>query len=369
LLVCVQFFPTQFNRTKSITGSSSSGSSIEATHSQEVNTGRIRNSDSNFRKSKTPSSSRQPATVITDHNGNTRTHEQGYFEEQQPSQASGSAQPRSSPGSEDDFAGIGDESTDDNIPDVFSSPEFANNGPTTLNDLEDGRARRQSPSEFRSRFITLKAEPRPENQSSATISPEVQGQVIALEALVGNIKTERQIERVSLYLDDLRFESAHELRSQNEQDEIKAEAFRVYLHSGKVDTDRMWWDLDFWRLMKEMPSSIVDFDEVDERHLRDELLLLTQRWVSLAASGQLGKLVQHKDIKELQEKNGTPADILTMFLELYRHKKGFDVWTREHMSNARIKVIKVWKQARLKRPRTVDHEGTIIYTLYQTSLN
>jgi hypothetical protein len=122
-----------------------------------------------------------------------------------------------------------------------------------------------------------------------------------------------------------------------------------------LDTQRLLLDLDFWRLMRAIPSEIIAFHEIDDRHLRDELSLLAQRWLSLAASGDLGGLEQCEEVRAVKEKDGIPAEALKAFLENYRREEGFAWWNWHHMSGARLEVIRVWNKRQPKR--TLDSEG------------
>jgi hypothetical protein len=233
---------------------------------------------------------------------------------------------------------------------ISTRKPIANN--TTIK-LENEDPANHIPLEQKIHPATINLESLPQN----TISRQVQEQLVALEALVGNVITAKQIQSASLYLDDL--------RTNNEQDEAKAVAWRLYIDSDKVDTERMWWDLDFWRLMREVPTAVVDFDEIRERYLRDQLLLLAQRWVSLAASGGLGELEQCQEVRAVKEKGGAPAEILKAFLESFKRRKGFERWTRDRMSDARMEVIKVWNKCQLKRP--LNSKGIISYASRQSS--
>jgi len=91
------------------------------------------------------------------------------------------------------------------------------------------------------------------------------------------------------------------------------------------------------------------------------LVLLAQRWTSLEASGDLGKLERHKEVKEAKEQGGSPAATLRAYLEYYKREEGFESWTRDHMSDARFKVVDVWKKAQYqKRPLPVEGNFLIL---------
>lgn len=102
--------------------------------------------------------------------------------------------------------------------------------------------------------------------------------------------------------------------------------------------------------MRAIPSDIVDFYEINDYYLCDELFLLAQRWLSLAASGDLGELEQCDEVRAVKDKRGTPAEVLAAFLESYQRKKAFARWTWRHMSDAKLEVIKEWNKRQPKRP-------------------
>jgi hypothetical protein len=117
----------------------------------------------------------------------------------------------------------------DSTPEVFI-PQSSTTQPFTprysdkIINLENEAS--QSPVEQQYRSVAVKTEPLAESSSSRSTSEEVEGAMVALKPLVGKINSPQQIRRASTYLDGL---------GNDEQNEIKAEAWRVYTHSKEID--------------------------------------------------------------------------------------------------------------------------------------
>lgn len=88
---------------------------------------------------------------------------------------------------------------------------------------------------------------------------------------------------------------------------------------------------------------ITDYDAADGLPRKD-LLLLAQRWASLSLHGVLGRLESHEDIIAVNDRNGSPAEVLRAFLECYRRANGFERWNRRHMRDLRLRVVKIWQE-------------------------
>jgi hypothetical protein len=60
----------------------------------------------------------------------------------------------------------------------------------------------------------------------------------------------------------------------------------------------------------------------------------------------LSELEEWEEIKAAKEKGELMAGQLRAFLETYKRKVGFDLWTLEHMNDARHQLMKVWYKYR-----------------------
>lgn len=89
------------------------------------------------------------------------------------------------------------------------------------------------------------------------------------------------------------------------------------------------------------------------QEIHQDLRLLIQRWVSLAANGGLKKLLRmhNSDIRAVVDRGGTQAETLKAYLEAYKEDEGVEEWTKEHMNFARAEVVGAWNRMREQRKR------------------
>lgn len=175
----------------------------------------------------------------------------------------------------------------------------------------------------------------------------VQIQKRELIDLVGDIETPGQIIIASHWLDGIQCDDAST---------VKDQAWMSHINQGKKRFFRIWDELSFYRIIGEPTAFIVPGWAPTDRGF-DELCLLGERWVFLAAEGALWRLESHEWCRKVKQSGGSLAERLKVYLEVYRETEGVDEWTEQHMNNARFRVIRVYEEFLRAKGRPLFNSG------------
>lgn len=208
--------------------------------------------------------------------------------------------------------------------------------------LEAARKSPTTPKKKRSKKTGPKPKPKPPKN--------VTNMMTTLRKEVGYIKTPNQIIKANHYLD-------HILNS--DEDNVKDSAWRELVNTSRAgyDFDRIWSELSFFRTVGKPMGEILHLGPKETLTV-DELIILAERWVYLAANNALGTLEEPLTARN----GGSIAERLQAYLDGYQKEAGFEKWSHETMNDARFKVIKVWEEFQRKRSLSENGQYFIHFT-------
>lgn len=162
---------------------------------------------------------------------------------------------------------------------------------------------------------------------------EVEKAVEKLKGLVGNITTNMQAITSSHWLDRIRLDGKSQMNDQ---------AWMLHCPRNDPDFDRIWDTISFYRIMGEVPAFVIPSEWKPDNLEFDELCLLGERWVFLAAEGELGSLEDTPEGRLVTERGGSLAERLKAYLEAHQRRVGFETWDLVHIHSAKYRVIEVY---------------------------
>lgn len=174
-------------------------------------------------------------------------------------------------------------------------------------------------------------------------NPEYQDARRELIAFVGEIETPDQIIKASHWLDQIRSDPKSKLKDEVWMDHVNMENKRFF---------RIWDEISFFRAVGE-PTEFVIPGWKPNNFAFDDLCVLGERWVFLAAENALRNLEFHEEIQEVKRNGGTVAQRLTGYLRIHKQRAGFDEWVEVRIKDAKWRVIEVYEvfMKENRRPR------------------
>jgi hypothetical protein len=167
--------------------------------------------------------------------------------------------------------------------------------------------------------------------------------LLYLENTLGELTTRDQIIRASDYLDDQVDDEG------DEEERFRKKAFDLCVATDPINSSSIWLDINFYRLIGDVPASVITEYDTNEGLPYKDMHLIAQRWASLSLHGRLGSIRRFADVQAVKQQGGSPSQILGAWLERYRRRNGFDKWNREHMREARLSIVEIWKERQPQR--------------------
>jgi len=170
----------------------------------------------------------------------------------------------------------------------------------------------------------------------ADYDPDIQIKANALKKSIGAVTSPGQIAKAVYYLDHI---------GHGKEELKKDHAFGAVVNQQRtrLDFDRVWREISICRTIGEPTANFVAIGRgPEDQFLVDEFHVLVQHWGLLTGYELLGGLEEWEEIKAAKDRGELMAGQLRAFLNTYRRKVGFGLWTLEHMNGARHKLATVW---------------------------
>jgi len=148
-----------------------------------------------------------------------------------------------------------------------------------------------------------------------------------LKELLGKLEKPQQIANAVHYEASLR---------NSDQDYDKRQVLSNYL-STELNGLHARAEMQIYRMMGKTSKYFVQDQVLDCDTLR-QLVAALEFWVFLALEGDLGPLLEHKDVKRVYESNGSAAEVFRAFLRMQKRNRGNRPWTHNHMSQVVFSV-------------------------------
>lgn len=189
------------------------------------------------------------------------------------------------------------------------------------------------------------------------VSPAATKELNYLKSLVGSLRTEDELERLSYYL-----ASSQTAKQHNSRVDAWSELVGEISSNGDArdQADRHLQEVGVHQKMCQTSSFFVRGQELDVDVL-EELNSAINLWVCLTMNSALGTLLETGAgaVKTVKDNGGTPAEVFRAFMDAHKEQKGFEKWNLESVVGLRHQIYEAVGEFRRVAKRAQSPSGNV----------
>jgi hypothetical protein len=176
-------------------------------------------------------------------------------------------------------------------------------------------------------------------------------------AIVGNAETLEKIAAASQWMTSM---------TCTPQDLLKFHTFNA--HMKELKEYNVWPDIIQYRMIGQISTYFLSGQSLRDRkpddiNALDELEISVCGWVRLASEGRLSRLEEFAGVENGEGRYKSVAERLKAFMDAYKRKGEYDIWTYDRMKVLRYDIYKVVHEldAETERPMLPSSEFIILF--------